>query len=88
MKAYRVLLREYLSDFIRDLRMNRKLTQQELAEELRITTRAYGDLERGKYCVSSISLLFLFYLLDPDDLRVVLEDFIKKVHIIENKEVT
>ena len=59
MKAYKALVRELLAECTGTLRKSRDLTQEELAEQLRITGRAYGDLERGKYCFSTITLLFL-----------------------------
>ena len=42
--------------------MYREIIKARLSEQLRITTRAYGDLERVKYCFSSFALLFLLKL--------------------------
>ena len=42
--------------------MYREIIKARLSEQLRITTRAYGDLERGKYCFSAFALLFLLKL--------------------------
>ena len=47
MKQYRVLARNFLAETTNALRKRRNLTQDEMAERLRITSRAYGDLERG-----------------------------------------
>ncbi|MFR7893919.1 MAG: helix-turn-helix domain-containing protein [Dysosmobacter sp.] len=38
----------------------KSLTQEAMAEQLRISSRAYSDLERGKYAASAPTLLFLF----------------------------
>ena len=48
MKPYKTLVREVLSKYAGALRGDRGLTQEEMSELLRITSRAYGDLERGK----------------------------------------
>lgn len=49
MNDYKMLVKEILSEYVDLLRKSRNLTQEEMAEYLRITSRAYGDLERGKY---------------------------------------
>lgn len=48
MQEYKDAVREHLSSYVCQLRQRRGLTQEEMAEKLRITARAYGDLERGK----------------------------------------
>lgn len=68
MEKYKELLKELLSELTWEIRTERKLSQDVMAEMLRITTRAYGDLERGKYCFSAIALLFLFlFLLEVEE---------------------
>lgn len=47
MKLYKVLAKEFLVECTAALRKNRGLTQEEMAERLRITSPAYGDLELG-----------------------------------------
>ena len=37
-----------------------------MAEQLRISSRAYSDLERGKYAASAPTLLFLFSMLEAE----------------------
>ena len=59
MNAYKEKTKNYHASYTEALRANRKLTQENMAEQLRISCRAYGDLERGKYCFSSIALLFM-----------------------------
>lgn len=87
MNVYRGLVKEQLSGYAYMVRSGQGMTQQKMAEVLRITPRAYGDLERGKYCFSAVTLLFLFYLLEPDEIKILLEVFIKKVHTLENTDV-
>lgn len=86
MKLYKLLTREFLSEYTGTLRKLRNLTQDEMAEQLRITSRAYGDLERGKYCFSAIALLFLLLMLSDEELKAFLEGFRKKVDELEQGE--
>lgn len=58
MNLYKSTLRSFLSEFASSLRKSRGMTQEEMAEKLRITGRAYSDLERGIYCFSTVALIF------------------------------
>jgi len=49
MKPYPALLSELLSAELSSLRQKMALTQEAMAEQLRISSRAYSDLERGRY---------------------------------------
>ena len=49
MKPYPALLSELLSGELSSLRQKLALTQEAMAEQLRISSRAYSDLERGRY---------------------------------------
>ena len=80
MKQYKTLAKEFLAEYTAALRKLRNLTQDEMAERLRITSRAYGDLERGKYCFSAIALLFFLLMLSVDELNAFLEGFRKQVY--------
>ena len=64
MGYYKRLIRNFFSRSARDLRRKLRLSQEEMAERLHITSRAYSDLEREKYCLSATSLVFLLLLLD------------------------
>ena len=63
MNLYKSTLRSFLSEFTSSLRKSRGMTQEEMAEKLRITGRAYSDLERGIYCFSTVALIFLLLML-------------------------
>ena len=52
MKPYPALLAELLSAELSSLRQKMALTQEAMAEQLRISSRAYSDLERGRYAAS------------------------------------
>ena len=56
MNPYKEILRKFFSKYVSTLRKRRGLTQEEMAEKLRITGRAYSDLERGIYCLSLIHI--------------------------------
>ena len=45
MKQHKVLFKEFAVEYTYTLRNDRGLTQDEMAEQLRITSRAYGALE-------------------------------------------
>lgn len=64
MNPYKEILREFFSKYVSTLRKRRGLTQEEMAEKLRITGRAYSDLERGIYCFSAVALVFLLLMLE------------------------
>lgn len=86
MKQYRALARAFLAEYTNSLRRRLNLTQDEMAERLRITSRAYGDLERGKYCFSAIALLFLLLMLSEEEVKSFLAEFRKRVYDLEHKE--
>lgn len=58
MNLYKEILRKFFSEYIDTLRKRRGLTQEQMAEKLRITGRAYSDLERVIYCFSAVALVF------------------------------
>ena len=80
MKPHKMLVRELLAGYTEGGRKAHGLTQDEMAEQLRITSRAYGDLERGKYCFSAIVLLFVLLMLSDDELQAILEGFRKRAY--------
>ena len=72
MKLYKEALRSFFSGYVGALRRRRGLTQEEMAERLRITGRAYSDLERGIYCFSTVALVFLLLMLEEHELKELL----------------
>ena len=70
MKPYPALLAEILSEELSSLRQQKALTQEAMAEQLRISSRAYSDLERGRYAASAPTLLFLFSMLHAGNFRL------------------
>ena len=86
MKPYQALLEELLSKELYSLRQQKSLTQEAMAEQLRISSRAYSDLERGKYAASAPTLLFLFSMLEADTQRVLIQQFMKQVQALEGTD--
>lgn len=86
MNAYKTLTKEMLSAYADTLRRSRRLTQEKMAESLRISSRAYSDLERGKHCFSTITLLFLLLILKEEERKELLDTFQSRVDALENSD--
>ena len=80
MKPYPALLAELLSEELSSLR------QQAMAEQLRISSRAYSDLERGRYAASAPTLLFLFSMLEADAQSALVQRFMNRVQALEGTD--
>ena len=71
---------DYLQSYVKEIRLEKKLTQEEMAERMCMATRNYVELE---HCKSSLSLVTFSLLLNElDETRYdVVEDIIS---IIKN----
>ena len=86
MKPYPALLAELLSEELSSLRQQKALTQEAMAEQLRISSRAYSDLERGRYDASAPTLLFLFSMLDAEAQGALVQQFMDRVQALEGTD--
>ena len=86
MKPYPALLSELLSGELSSLRQKLALTQEAMAEQLRISSRAYSDLERGKYTASAPTLMFFFSMLDAEAQGDLVRQFMKRVQALEGTD--
>jgi len=86
MDIYRPLIKEFLSSRSKKHRKKNKLSQDEMSEQLHISTRAYSDLENGKNCFSSLSLLFFLLLLESQEVLDLLDNFRKEVVDAERED--
>lgn len=68
MNSSKQFFRDYLTKSVRSFRLEQNMTQEKMAEQLRVTARAYGDLERGKFCFSAVTLLRFQMMLSNDEL--------------------
>ena len=87
MNPYKEILREFFSKYVSTLRKRRGLTQEEMAEKLRITGRAYSDLERDIYCFSVAALVFLLLMLEEGEIKEVLSPLWEEIEKVESREV-
>ena len=86
MKPYPALLAELLSEELSSLRQQKALTQEAMAEQLRISSSAYSDLERGRYAASAPTLLFLFSMLDAEAQGALVQQFMDRVQALEGTD--
>ena len=86
MKPYPALLAEVLSEELSSLRQQKALTQEAMAEQLHISSRAYSDLERGRYAASAPTLLFLFSMLDAEAQGALVQQFMDRVQALEGTD--
>ena len=87
MNLYKEILRKFFSEYIDTLRKRRGLTQEQMAEKLRITGRAYSDLERVIYCFSAVALVFLLLMLEEGEIKELLSPLRDEIEKVEDREV-
>ena len=58
-----------------------------MAEKLRITGRAYSDLERDIYCFSVAALVFLLLMLEEWEIKELLSPLLEEIEKVESREV-
>lgn len=85
MSQYKEMTRTFLAGYTDALRKRRALTQERMAEQLHITSRAYGDLERGKYCFSANALLFLLLMLEESEVTSFLQSYRGEICALEGR---
>ena len=86
MKPYPALLAELLSEELSSLRQQMALTQEAMAERLRISSRAYSDLERGRYATSAPTLMFLLSMLDAEAQGALIRQFVQRVQALDGSD--
>ena len=86
MNPYIEILRKFFSKYVSTLRKRRGLTQEEMAEKLRITGRAYSDLERDIYCFSVAALVFLLLMLEEWEIKELLSPLLEEIEKVESRE--
>ena len=82
---YKEIIRLRLSEQAWEIRRKMGWSQERMSEQMRITTRAYGDLERGRYCFSSSSLLFLLELIGKEETWKLVIEVCAEVHQREER---
>lgn len=84
MHQYTDYIQPELETLIKVIRYKRHLTQEEMAECLRISPRSYSDLERGKSRFSGPSLLFFLLSLTDEEVLSVLSSLRSRINAIDN----
>lgn len=75
MHQYALLLRAFLAEQIKGRRKALQVTQEAMAEKLRISPRSYISLERGKSGCSAATLMFFLLILPEDELPRLCAEF-------------
>ena len=79
-------LKEYLRALLKSLRKELKLSQEEMAEKLKLTQRSYSDLERGVSCLSTVTILLLFSLMSNERILSLIRDLVRLINESERDD--
>ena len=79
MHQFTLLLRAFLTEQIKSRRKVLHLTQEAMAEKLRISPRSYISLEQGKSGCSAATLMFFLLILSNDELLCLFTAFRRRV---------
>lgn len=70
----KITIKEYFKVQLLRFRAARGISQENAAELLDISTRSYSNLEHGKYCLSTPTLLIFLVTISEDEvLRIIRE---------------
>lgn len=86
MRKYTMLVRKHLAGWVRRTRALEELTQEKMSEQLRMSTRAYSNLELEKNGLSAATLMFFLSILPQKDILQLIEEFQKEFHQVEENE--
>lgn len=83
MDARKELYRTMLSASIRAYRRHWEISQERMAERLRISPRAYIDLEHGKFCGSGLTVIIFLSQLPREESGEFLQEFYRQLVELE-----
>ena len=86
MRVYKELTQKYLAPQLKSWRKAGSMTQEQAAELLRMSSRAYADLERGESGFSATTLLLFLAQLSDSEIVELVRAFLKEVLKKENQE--
>lgn len=86
MRKHTKLVKKYLAVWLRQVRADMGLSQEEMSEELRITPRAYSDLEREVKGLSAATLLIFLAGLPAEKVLRLTGEFREEVRKAEEQE--
>ena len=79
MHPYSDLFRAFITQWIKDYRKTIRVTQEIMAERLRISVRCYSDLEKGRNSCYAATLMFLLLSLPEPEVVRLCEEFRNRV---------
>ncbi len=80
---YKMLVQELLQECVIAQRKKWRLTQEQMAERLHISSRAYSNAERGRSCLSAQPLVSLLMHMHEDDIQELLSAFNRRINELE-----
>lgn len=86
MRKYTILVRKHLAGWVRRTRTSEDLTQEKMSERLRMSTRAYSDLEHEKSGLSAATLMIYLAVLSKEDVLRLVEEFQAEFRQAEESE--
>lgn len=87
MHMYNEFVKNFLSSYVKNMRKTKGLSKTEMSAHLRIDPRSYADLESGKYCFSSASLLFLLSTIEDEEIIQMIRHFQTETAFLDEQEV-
>jgi len=75
MQHYKLLLKVFLMERVKTQRKRLRITQEAMAEHLRIAPRSYISLERGDNGFSATTLMFFLLILPEQEVIQLCADF-------------
>ena len=63
MHAYSKLDKKFLNGYMAETREQRGMSKEEMSERLRIEPRSYADLEKERFFLSALSVMFFLLFL-------------------------
>ncbi len=72
MHSYTLIFKPHLIQLSEQCRENMHYTQERMAEELHISTRAYSDVKRNRQSLSASTLIFLLLMLTEEEVLAFL----------------
>lgn len=86
MRKYTMLVRKHLAGWVRGTRAGEALTQEKMSERLRMSTRAYSNLEREKSGFSATTLMLYLSVLSKEEILRLVGEFREKFRQVEGSE--
>ena len=85
MHQYSKLFRPILARWVYEVRMEHHFTQEDMAEQLRMSPRCYSDLESGKSGISFRTMVSFMYLLKESEWIPIIRELTEAFDRAENE---